>query len=142
MVILIAFLLMLSGLSKSVKDTLAHHFNGSIFSNLNRNYWDINISWTNKWTFPYAIDSKPKFWGSTTFLSWTTDAWHLFDTIQSTCWQLAMAICIQKSFILYSIGIICNEKYDYLCVLALLLIIKILIGVPFELTYSHLFKNK
>ena len=132
---------MLSGLSKSVKDTIKDHFYTSIFCNLNRSFWNPSISWTRKYAKGEET-GKPRFWGSTTYFVWISDAWHLFDTIQSTCWQLAMAICIQKGLLLYSIGIICNGKYDYLYIIGLLLIIKILIGIPFELTYSHLFKKK
>lgn len=129
---------MLSGLSKSVKDTLDHHFDVSIFKYLNPYFWDSNLSWCNKWkdACPEEKGFTEKFWGSSRWFVFLTDAWHLFDTIQSTCWQLALAICIQKWGLL---GITCNE---YLYIIGLLLIIKILIGIPFELTYSHLFKKK
>lgn len=48
----------------------------------NQQFWDGRISWRNKykngdtWQFPEKLE--PKFWGSTTFLAWTTDSKHLF----------------------------------------------------------------
>jgi len=127
---LIGILLVISGISKSVKDTVRDHYYGSIFSKLNQKYWNGTNSWLNKYDQTKFPDLKPKFWGSTTFLAWTTDAWHLFDTIQSTCLQLAISI---------PISILLGNLWLVLPVIALT---KILVGVPFEITYSKLFVKK
>ena len=143
--LLLISLLVLSGVAKSVKDTLDHHFETSIFKDLNPMFWDSGISWYNKWEKDSLIKfgkAKERFWGSSRWFVFLTDAWHLFDTIQSTCWQLAMSICIQKGLLLYSLGIICNEKYDFLYIIGHILIIKLLVSIPFEVTYSKLFIKK
>lgn len=44
----------------------------------------------NKWE---VVNKKPKFFGSTTFLAFTTDGWHLFDTLHSTFMQLPFVAC-------------------------------------------------
>ena len=45
-------------------------------------FWDGRISWRNKYkngaTWQPPLKLEPKFWGSTTFLAWTTDSKHLF----------------------------------------------------------------
>ena len=48
----------------------------------NQQFWDGRISWRNKYkngaTWEPPLKLEPKFWGSTTFLAWTTDSKHLF----------------------------------------------------------------
>jgi hypothetical protein len=48
----------------------------------NQQFWDGRISWRNKYkngaTWQPPLKLEPKFWGSTTFLAWTTDSKHLF----------------------------------------------------------------
>ena len=92
MLVALLIFVVLSAVCKAVKDTLAFHYGNSIFSKLNPQYWDLSISWKNK----YKEDLKtPKFWGSTTILVWLTDAWHLFDMLGVLCLFLAMifAVC-------------------------------------------------
>lgn len=40
-----------------------------------QNWWNPNISWKNKYKNNDPTQG-PKFFGSTTFLVWLTDAWH------------------------------------------------------------------
>jgi len=131
MITIVMILLVISGVAKSVKDTLKDHYYSSIFSKLkNWQYWDASKSWINKYKFPYSIEMEPKFFGSTTFLAWTTDAWHLFDTIQSTAWQIALSILVCSYFevsLWWSALVIC--------------VVKALVSVPFQITYSALFRS-
>lgn len=125
MITAVIALMVLSGVAKAVKDTLAHHFMISIFSRLDPDFWDSSRSWLNK----YEKDNypKPRFLGSTTFFVWTTDGWHLFDTIQSTAWQLALSIMCLDSF-----------ELAFYWIFAPLLAIKALVSIPFNLCYKSL----
>lgn len=59
----------------SLWEKLLHHYDKSIFSNLNPNFWDPSVSWKSKYK-----DGDPKkgekFLFSTTFLSFLTDSYH------------------------------------------------------------------
>jgi hypothetical protein len=77
---------MLAGASKGISDLLQFHFWDSIFSNPDKfktYFWNPEYSWENKWTIREFEDgirpdtSSPRFFGSTTFLVWTTDGFHL-----------------------------------------------------------------
>ncbi len=81
----------------------------------------------NKWSGEFG---KPKFFGSTTFLAWTTDAWHLFDTIGTTCMQSAGLLPVMYFY---------NLSFWYF--IPALCVVKMLVGVPFEVCYSKLFKR-
>lgn len=70
-----------AGVCNSVMDTLAYHYSTSIFSKVaDQEFWNPDISWLNKYK-GRDPDAGPKFFGSTTFLVWTTDAWHLFKSL-------------------------------------------------------------
>lgn len=130
-IIISALLLGLSGISKSVKDTLKDHFHTSIFKNLKPEFWEPGGSWLSKYKDPYTGDMEPRFWGSTTFLVWTTDAWHLFDTLQSTFWQLAI-----------SVPFVYLMHWHWYIAFPVLIVIKACVSVPFEISYSKLFIKK
>lgn len=75
------FCMICAGLCNSIMDTLAYHFNASIFAEMEDHmYWNPNLSWTLKWKDGNP-DNGPAFFGSTTFLVWSTDAWHLFKAL-------------------------------------------------------------
>jgi len=74
-------LVALAAVCNSIMDILRDKFEQSVFSNknLDRRYWDAKISWQNKWHGGNR-NLGEKFFGSSTFLVWTTDAWHLFKS--------------------------------------------------------------
>jgi hypothetical protein len=85
-------LLVFAGYAKAVNNTLMHHYYDSVFCQVSKEkamFWNPSRSWKNKYKDWDRMDRRPKFFGATTFLAWTTDAWHLFDTIQLTCLQSA-----------------------------------------------------
>ena len=57
-------------------------------------YWNKNLSWANKYDYESLMFSeyKPKFFGSTTFLVFLTDAWHLFNTLHVLSFSLAISL--------------------------------------------------
>lgn len=71
----IAFFI-LAGLFEAVMDTLQFRFHDSIFRDMNHSFWNPEVSWMNKWK-DGCPKFGPKFKGSTTYLVFVTDGWHL-----------------------------------------------------------------
>ena len=78
MILIILFLTFLFGLSKALCDISESGFYTSKLEGLNPQFWDKHKSWRNKWKGGVAANGE-KFFGSSTFLVWITDAWHLFN---------------------------------------------------------------
>lgn len=81
-------LVILAGIAKAVKDVVDHSFSCSVFSNLNRNWWDHSVSWNNKHAWrrrgvPFA----------TTALVFFTDAWHFFQLVEGVTFSLGFYLC-------------------------------------------------
>ena len=74
-------LTVLGGICNSVMDTITYHYATSIFATLsNQQWWDPQLSWTNKWK--NGDPEQGEAWlGSSTVFVWVTDAWHLFKSI-------------------------------------------------------------
>jgi hypothetical protein len=84
MTVLSILLLILAGISKAVKDRIMTGWSTSKFKQwgFNREWWDNQISWRNKWkTDGVLVSQKEKFPLSSTVLVFITDAWHCFDLI-------------------------------------------------------------
>jgi hypothetical protein len=81
MVKFVFILLVISGISKAIMDKINFHYGKSVFRKKNAMFWHPVVSSQNK--YKDGIKKRgPKFFGSTTFLVWTTDAWHLFGMIR------------------------------------------------------------
>lgn len=87
---IILAVLTIGAISKATMDILRFHFKESIFSDLNVNWWNPRISWKNK--YKNGSITIPRFFGSTTFLVWITDAWHLFQMIMLNCFFLSIVL--------------------------------------------------
>lgn len=111
--------IVLASICKAIKDTLNFHYENSVFRNCNANYFNPAISWQNKYKTPQSYwetkNRKPKFFGSTTFLVFLTDAWHLCDFLQTIFCIVAIVVysnivfCVVDVFILYCIFSVCFE---------------------------------
>lgn len=97
--ILIGLLLALSAAARAVADGIAHH---NSFKERGL-WWDYEQGC--QWKYKtigidpegYIINQYPltaKFWGSTTFLVFLTDAWHCFCMVRDTAWQLALVLLL------------------------------------------------
>lgn len=91
-------LIMLAGVCKAVSDTLAHHFDKSVFGKTasepgaswdKYQFWNPAISWSLKWKNGDDRQGEA-FWGSSTVFAWVTDGWHLFNMFQYLCVFLAL----------------------------------------------------
>lgn len=81
MIYLSLFLLLISGISKSIQDTSASNFYNSKLKKLNPLFWCKSESAKNKWKNGDKSQGE-RFWGSSTIFVGFTDAWHLFDFIR------------------------------------------------------------
>ena len=91
--IVTAILIALAGLLNGASDSLKFHFDQSFARNWKALFWDPDISWRNKYK-----NGDPKqgraFFGSTTFLVFLTDAWHLLKFAQMACFRLAVVLLL------------------------------------------------
>ena len=78
--IFIVVTIFIFGISKAICDVSECCFNNSKLAKLNPLFWDKHKSWKNKWNGGVAANGE-KFFGSSTFLVWITDAWHLFNML-------------------------------------------------------------
>ena len=91
--IIIIILMIFSGVAESITETLRWHYDKSVFKYFdNQYYWNPDISWQNK--YESTITLKPKFFLSTSLLVWTTDAYHLFRTIDKVCQYFTFMILL------------------------------------------------
>ena len=127
MIVLGMILVLAAGVAEAGMDTLSHHYYSSIFSMKNDNFWNPAYSWTNKYknNDPHA---GSKFFGSTTFLVWLTDGWHMFKFIRNLLLWMAIV------FVVYPCP---NVTW----VIVAAVISRILYGIAFETAYKKLLKK-
>lgn len=138
-ILFVIFLLfiMISGASEAVMDKVQFHYEKSIFWNeekYKQNFWDPERSWVNKYK-PGSV-SEPKFWGSTTYFVFTTDAWHLFKFFKNTFIFLSMGISMFASNFI-------SQEFDFSNILFILLYIlagRAFYGLSFNLMFDKILK--
>ena len=91
----VIILLLIAGLSSGLMDTLAFHFTKDNYLWRFKSNWFGNPAdtWVNKYK-NYPEDKSPKYWGATTFLSFTTDAWHFFKFFQLQSFKLVVVLLL------------------------------------------------
>ncbi len=74
-------LMFISGAADGMTQVIAFHPDKFFAQhpNANRQFWDNDVSWRNKYRKGDPAQGRA-FIGSTTYLAWTTDAFHLFRT--------------------------------------------------------------
>jgi len=103
-------LMVVAGALNAVMDRIAFTFKTSVFKDLNPMFWDVSKSWKNQWKQPmqpsysdwyYFGLYKPRYQEnypfSSTFLVWTTDAWHLAKTLMLGLMMCAV-VCYKPMF--------------------------------------------
>ena len=90
-------LLIIAGAANGLMDTLQFHYPKTGFSEKS-SFWNPNISWENKWSKnddgSLIVPLTPRYFGAATFLSFTTDAWHLSKFIHTNAIRLALLIAL------------------------------------------------
>lgn len=136
--IFIVILLIAAAISDAAMDTIEFHFERSIFSGLKKwdNWFNPAVSWKNKYKNHDPLQG-PAFFGSTTFLIWTTDAWHFFQMLMLTSFQVAIILGINYIFFqgFYFWKILLID-------IGMLSIAKLLYGTIFEAFWRKIFVKK
>lgn len=123
MIALICFLIV--GVCKAVSDTLADHYEQSVFVKWNPWFWNKKISWINKYRYDAQKQLKPKFPFSTTALVFLTDGWHLFNMIGHIfIFAGILALIFLTPNIYYALGSVFGSQ-----------------AIGFNICYSWLFKK-
>ena len=86
-------ILAISGLSKAVQDVSASNYANSKLKSLNASFWCKSEGWKSKWKNGNPAEGE-KFFGSSTFLVFLTDAWHLFDVIRDITLIVSLSISV------------------------------------------------
>ena len=136
LIISILFII-ISGASEAIMDKLQFHYKKSIFWNedkYNQVFWDPKRSWINKYRI--GSTSEPRFWGSTTYFVFTTDAWHLFKFFKNTFLFLSMGTSMYASTFM-------SQEFDLSNILLILLFVIIgraFYGLSFNLMFDKILK--
>jgi len=129
--LILIILLCIAGLSNGLMDTLAYHFTNDNYLYRFKSNWFGNPAdtWKNKYK-NYPEDKSPAYWGATTFLSFTTDAWHFFKFFQLQAFKVAITIG-------FPITITNIQVVDFVIVF---IAITLIISIGFHFTYTLLNK--
>lgn len=119
MVLFGIILALLGGFGKALRDTLAHHFETSVFRNLNPQFWNPVLSGSNKWKNGDRAQGE-KFKFSSTLLISLTEAWHIGETIN-------------VAFLILGTGLL---VYSGIGLLWALLLARIAYGISFTVLYK------
>jgi hypothetical protein len=90
--LLSAIFLFGAGLSNGVMDSLQFHFERTVFADpakFDPQFWNPALSWSNKYK-DHTPANGEAFLGSSTFLVFTTDGWHLAKFIMLKFFVLAV----------------------------------------------------
>lgn len=84
----------IGGVANGYHETILNHYGQfkKVHPNANDQFWNPEISWLNKYDDFDRYGKKEAYFGSTTFLAWTTDAYHLSSVISNT--SIVGATCI------------------------------------------------
>jgi hypothetical protein len=123
--ILGSILIIFSAFGKAVCDALSHHFNGSVFKNMDVRFWNPIESGGNKWKNGDRTKGEKFFLSSTLFVSFT-EGWHIFDLVRN------------KFSIIGSLVLCYSVELNILYLALLSVYIFILFGMCFEFSYRKL----
>lgn len=121
---------LIAGIFDGTAETVKFHYSSfkKMFPDANDQFWDEDISWSNK----YSNNNKangPAFFGSTTFLVWTTDGYHLMRTLRNA--NIMVAITID----------FCNEKKRWYYYVIDAIVCYIAYNVGFTISYDLIFRK-
>lgn len=120
-----AILIAISAFFNAIMDLVSIKYSESIFSKYPKlkQFCDSSVSWRNKYKNGDPSQG-PRFFGSTTFLVWTTDLWHLSKAIM--------------------LALLCSAIVFYTPIVGFIdiLLYWLEFGICFELFYSKILKLK
>jgi hypothetical protein len=140
-VIIIVSLVTISAQMDAVMDTLWHHYDKSIFRDMDRMFWDPKISWRNKY-----VDHKP----SEGRIKWEilgitinkpvqiSDGWHIAKTIKIICLMSATTL----AYFAQVVPILEDNRDNFVLFIALLTVLGTIRNSVFSLFYDKLLIDK
>lgn len=120
-------LFVLSHIPEGIMDTLQFRIDNSIFKNWNQQFWNPEFSWMNKWK-DGCPKFGPRFFGSTTFLVFLTDGWHLMKWTRNRF--------IDGSILVFLLG-----SLDFLLALIITILVSSLGKALFEFLFTKIFSS-
>jgi hypothetical protein len=136
-VIIIVSLVTISAQMDAVMDTLWHHYDKSIFRDMDRMFWDPKISWRNKY-----VDHKP----SEGRIKWEilgisinkpvqiSDGWHIAKTIKIVCLMSATTL----AYFAQVVPVLEDNRDSFVLFIALLTVLGTIRNSVFSLFYDKL----
>lgn len=91
-------LVCVAGIANALMDSIAFHFHESMFRACNREFWDPEISWRNKYIDGDVSKGRRKWWIIPIPVAFT-DAWHLLKSIMLNSMFLAIGVLIGTTFL-------------------------------------------
>jgi hypothetical protein len=120
--------IMLAAACNAVMDKVKDHFDKSIFSNMDKQFWNPEISWKNKYI---NLDPAQGFVKKPFYTSYS-DGWHLFKTMMIVF--LCLAISLYTPFSAWVFGIEQN--------VLTILVDFVLLGTLWNVTFSFFYDKK
>ncbi len=104
MIILSFIFLALASICNAIMDTSNHHFEGSIFKDLNMLWWDGAISWKNKYVDGDPVKGRVKWYFGINKPVQLTDAFHFFKMwmIIFICSAIVSVLYVDIELVWYS----------------------------------------
>lgn len=97
-------LLALAGVFRALSDAIAHGGQKVVA-------WGPFFDNANSWKLKYnAAGTGPAFFGSTTFLVFLSDGWHLFNFLQGLCLDVAFLLAAFPVYRWYAVGAVVARR--------------------------------
>lgn len=120
-------LFVLSHIPEGIMDTLQFKIDDSVFKNWNQQFWNPKFSWMNKWK-DGCPKFGPRFFGSTTFLVFLTDGWHLMKWVRNRF--------IDSAILFFLLG-----SLDFALALIITILVSSLGKALFEFLFTKIFSS-
>lgn len=87
---IVILFIFIASLCDAIMDRVKNTFNTSIFYKYKDNLWiNPSLAWKNKWKNGNPNEGE-RFFGSSTFLVWTTDLWHFIKFLFLSCIMISI----------------------------------------------------
>lgn len=100
--------IILAAICNAVMDTCQHHYEQSIFTKYNQQFWDAKVSWKNKYVdWDNGDKRRVKILGGRFNLPVSfTDSWHLFKRLMLIFIALAVVTIYKNTFFLFDLALV------------------------------------
>lgn len=137
-------LIALAAVFKAGNDKALFHYEKSIFKKFNPTFFNNEISWINKWKTVkrYEEDKRvlvhpkrEKFFGSSTFMVWISDWYHLSNMFHTSLFKLAIIS-------IFFFGLPIFHENMWLMIGLNFVLFKVVYGATFTIFFDYVFERK